>query len=969
MNDIIERLRVALADRYTIEHELGAGGMATVHLAHDVKHDRKVAVKVLRPELAALLGGERFDREIRISASLQHPNILTLIDSGEVDGILYYVMPYVQGESLRERLQRDAPLPVDEALRYIADIVDALIPAHRQGIVHRDIKPENIMLAERHALVMDFGVAKAVQSAKEGPQLTTAGLSLGTPTYMAPEQAAGDPGVDHRADLYAVGVMAYELLTGRPPFSGATAQAVMAAHIADEPAPIREHREDLPEPLAAAIMRCLVKNRDERWQSAEDLLQSLERLGTPGSGIPSVGRPLRRSPAVIGGSAAAAVAIVALGVWGWNAARDAAALRWAQEEALPAIDSALAAGVMNRFGAWVVAREVEERLPDHPLVSELQDRTSRPRTINTDPIGATVEVRGYADDDTTWVSLGTTPLVDVRLPNTLVGVRITKDGFEPRGGAILPWGLPEVIRLDTLGMRPDGMVRVSGGATVIQLPGLDHVASQTIRDYFIGRFEVTNEEFKYFVDSGGYSRPELWTEPFVLDGRTLSFDEAMARFTDATGRSGPSTWEGGSFRAGLDAHPVAGVSWFEAAAYAAFAGKALPTVVHWARAAETRASAWIVPPSNLRGTGTTPVGAHGGMGPFETFDMAGNVREWCWNAVGDERYILGGGWNDEPYQFNDPYAQSPWDRSETNGVRLAAYDPTEDLSVAAGEIRRAFRDFSKVQPVSDEVYAVYRRLFDYDRTPLNATVEEVDSTAADWVVEKVVFDAAYGEQMFGYLFVPKGGTPPYQTVVYFPGSNALHNRNSAEISPTIFDFILRSGRAVFHPVYKSTYERGDSLQSDYPDETNFYRDHVIMWVQDFRRSVDYLETRPDLDASTLAYYGVSWGGMFGGIIPALEPRLDAVVLYVAGLAFQEGQAEVEPFNHLPRITIPVLMLNGEHDHFFPIETSQRPMFELLGTPPERKRWVVYEGGHFVPRTRLITETLDWLDRYLVRAGG
>ncbi|MBE0592426.1 MAG: serine/threonine protein kinase, partial [Gemmatimonadales bacterium] len=197
MSEVRERLITALADRYRIERELGAGGMATVYLAHDLKHDRDVAIKVLRQELAALLGSDRFDREIGISARLQHPNILTLIDSGEANGILYYVMPYVEGESLRQRLNRDGALPIDEAMRYLRDIVDALVAAHRQGVVHRDIKPENVMLSDRHALVMDFGVAKAVQSAREEPQLTTAGLSLGTPTYMAPEQAAGDPDVDH----------------------------------------------------------------------------------------------------------------------------------------------------------------------------------------------------------------------------------------------------------------------------------------------------------------------------------------------------------------------------------------------------------------------------------------------------------------------------------------------------------------------------------------------------------------------------------------------------------------------------------------------------------------------------------------------------------------------------------------------------------------------------------------------------
>jgi serine/threonine-protein kinase len=188
MTEIIDRLNQTLAGRYAVEREIGAGGMATVYLAKDLKHDRDVAIKVLRQELAAVVGADRFDREIRISAQLQHPNILTLIDSGEADGLLYYVMPYVEGESLRQLIAAAGMLPIDEALRYLRDIVDALVTAHRNGVVHRDIKPENVLLSERHALVMDFGVAKAVQSAREGPQLTTAGLSLGTPTYMAPEQ-------------------------------------------------------------------------------------------------------------------------------------------------------------------------------------------------------------------------------------------------------------------------------------------------------------------------------------------------------------------------------------------------------------------------------------------------------------------------------------------------------------------------------------------------------------------------------------------------------------------------------------------------------------------------------------------------------------------------------------------------------------------------------------------------------------
>ena len=228
MSDTFERLKAALANRYAIEHELGAGGMATVYLAEDLKHERKVAVKVLRPDLAAVLGVERFLREVRIEANLSHPHILPLYDSGEADGFLYYVMPYVDGESLRDKLSREGELPIAEAVRILREVADALSHAHEQGVVHRDIKPDNVMLSGRHAMVTDFGVAKAVSQATGREQLTTAGVAIGTAAYMAPEQAAADPNVDHRADIYAFGVLAYEMLTGRPPFTGTSPQMVLS---------------------------------------------------------------------------------------------------------------------------------------------------------------------------------------------------------------------------------------------------------------------------------------------------------------------------------------------------------------------------------------------------------------------------------------------------------------------------------------------------------------------------------------------------------------------------------------------------------------------------------------------------------------------------------------------------------------------------------------------------------------------
>ena len=288
-----DRLAAALADRYRIERELGQGGMATVYLAEDVRHRRKVAVKVLRPELAASMGPDRFLREIEIAAQLQHPHILPLLDSGDADGFLFYVMPYVQGESLRDRLVRERELPVHDALRIITEVADALAHAHQHGVVHRDIKPENILLSGRHALVADFGVAKAVSEASGRLKLTSVGVALGTPTYMAPEQASADPGLDHRVDIYALGVVAYELLAGRPPFTGHTAQEVLAAHMTRPPEPIRNFRGNVAPAVEAVVLRCLEKHPADRWQSTSELVSQLEPLATPSGGMtPTSTQPL-----------------------------------------------------------------------------------------------------------------------------------------------------------------------------------------------------------------------------------------------------------------------------------------------------------------------------------------------------------------------------------------------------------------------------------------------------------------------------------------------------------------------------------------------------------------------------------------------------------------------------------------------------------------------------------------------------
>ncbi|MFQ5551975.1 MAG: protein kinase, partial [Gemmatimonadales bacterium] len=322
MSQRIEDLKAALRGRYEIDREIGQGGMANVYLADDVKHHRQVAVKVLRPDLAAALGPDRFLREIEIAANLMHPHILPLYDSGEADGFLYYVMPYVKGETLRQRVEKEGELPVSEAVRIVREVVDALAFAHSQGVVHRDIKPDNVMLSGRHAMVTDFGVAKAISEATGRNQLTTAGVALGTPAYMAPEQATADPHIDHRADIYALGALAYELLTGRPPFTAGTPQAVLAAHVTEQVEPVRKHRDQVPAALEAIVMRCLAKKPADRWQTADEMLPQLEALATTSGGMtPAMTRPLTAFYTAPRNPLKVALSVAGVVLLGWLATR------------------------------------------------------------------------------------------------------------------------------------------------------------------------------------------------------------------------------------------------------------------------------------------------------------------------------------------------------------------------------------------------------------------------------------------------------------------------------------------------------------------------------------------------------------------------------------------------------------------------------------------------------------------------
>jgi hypothetical protein len=549
-----------------IDRELGGGGMATVYLPRDLRHHRQVALKVLRPDIAAALGAHRLLREIDIAAQLTHPHILPLHDSGEADGLLFYVMPLVEGESLRDRLSRDGALPIPDAVRVLRD--------------------------------------KAVSDAGGSTQITSTGVSIGTPAYMAPEQCVADPNVDHRADIYSLGVIGYEMLTGRAPFAAPTVQATLAAHVTQAPVPLRNLRGETSVPLAALVMRCLEKEPAERWASAGEVVAQLEAV-TSAVGPDAVSSARARQRTLV-----AAVVTVLLG------------------------------------GAW---------LAKNP-----------------------------------------------------------------------PWILPD-------------QAGKSG------VPDLHRCRGPTLGSH--------------------------------------RADPAGARLRPRAGRHGAGP------------------------------GRRSPAAALPRPRSPRSGVVGRVLPRPLRGHQSSVQGVHRQWGVSPAGVLAGALRGRKSLAP------LGSGRGPFRARGYDRRPSQPADRATRSGIRERA-----------SRLRRGLRNLP---------------------TPVRL-----------WVRERVSYDGAYGgERVSAYLFVPKHGRPPYQTVVYFPGAIAMLIRSSrSSLEMDAIDFILKSGRAVLYPVYKSTYERGDSLVSWYAKETNRYRDHVIMWTKDFRRSIDYLETRADVDPRRLAYYGRSWGG-------------------------------------------------------------------------------------------------------------
>lgn len=962
--------------RYEIRSLLGSGGMGEVYLARDLDLDRDVAVKILRDDRESGDRARRFIQEAKAASALHHPNVAHVYEIGSQDDLRFIAMEVVEGETLRDRIGRGT-LSLDEAVSIATQITSALAAAHKQNVVHRDIKPENVIVsADGHAKVLDFGLAKLRELRGQDAETilkTAPGTAMGTLPYMAPENIGGEE-VTAAADVFSLGVVIYEMLAGQRPFTGASSSDLIAAILSRPQQPLREIRTGVSRELEAVVAKCLEKKPANRYPTAAELLTDLKSAALP-TAMPA--RKQRPVVAILAALLIVVALVASVSLFSRNRKRRVAEEQIATAERLVK---------EHRFGdAYDLVAAAALTLPANDRVRDLLTQTSAPVSFSSEPPGATVFARRFKGPDER-IRLGITPLVVPRMARADYIVTFEKEGYATANGALAMAPLllgtepvlreipPVRVRLIENKRTPPDMVLVTGGPyrlTSFQRPSERAV---TLGDFFIDRHEVSNRAFEEFVRDGGYRRPDLWKHSFMESGRTLTFEQAMERFKDTTALPGPRNWVGGAPPRGLENHPVVNVTWYEAAAFAQWKGKTLPTIFQWEKASRypttsqsRNAYPWgvlaegvdITERSNFLGAGTMEVDTMPfGMSAFGAYHMAGNVAEWCRNVYPPGHAARGGSYKDAAYAFGQTAALPTFYASPVLGFRCAKAVTASD----EGDLPLSPNEFVPVlKPVDDRTFEQFRQRYEYARSPLHAEVTERIETT-DWTREKIGYTVA-DKRVSAYLYLPRGFARPLQVIHFAPAGDVFNGiRTLPQSIEAQWAPLIRAGRALFAVELEGFLGRPRPSGWTLPDSSqDEYVDYTIGRVTEMRRGLDYLETRPEIDRARIAFLGVSAGGGTGIFISALESRYRAILFSGTGIPLRPTNfaPAADRTNFVPRISAPTLMLQGRYDEDTSLKSESEPMFRLLHVP---KHLEVYEGGHIAPLEISTPVFTKWLDK-------
>lgn len=1008
---------------FEIVKMLGAGGMGEVYLAKDLRLNRLVAIKILPADSAVdVNANRRFLREAQAAAALEHPHICTTHEIGEQNDFRFIVMQFVEGETLSAKIKGGNIKPLD-ALDITIQVADALTEAHARNIVHRDIKPANIIVsANNQVKVLDFGLAKRLVFDSGDSEssfktiLSQPGMIMGTVSYMSPEQIRGLE-IDTRSDIWSLGIVLYEMLFGKTPFAGDNSVEKLAAILYKDP----EKPEEIPDELKKILEKALQKAPADRYQNAGEIISDLRHLkqemefaeqlqihATTGSSDKEVHEtlaqflsdnptiaihttvPPRKAAGTNWKKFAFYVLLIAIlsagGLFWWKSYR----LDKARENLKKVEELAKAE---KNFEAYDLAMDILKVLPNDETLAKILPTISDTLSVNSAPEGAKVYLRRFQSiGDGKFPErqiIGETPVNELKIARGNYILQIEKEGFAPFertisgtipriGGSFIETPPLKIeARLVEKDRVPAKMTFVPGGEYSLVNWSRSTESKVHLDDYFIDKYEVSNSEFKEFITSGGYWKKEYWKVPITKDGKPVQLTDALQLFKDKTGLPAPRSWTNQNFADGKADFPVTDITWYEAAAYAEFRGKSLPTIFQWEKAARDgtfdpryNAMPWgfirqgetTDNRANFRGTGTLPVAANEfGMSPFGAFNMAGNVSEWNLNQSSEGFITSGGGWNDLTYSFGD-HGEYPGLYSENRIGFRCVLNTNKESDQGAEKIPTA--EIPDYKPSSDADFKTWLTHYEYDKKPLNAKIVETTETDA-WQREKITFMGEGGEQAIAYLYLPKNYPRPLQVLHYVPPGDVVRGLRSLPDSIEMFVApFIKSGRAVFAVVLEGYTERPFPTGYALPDNSTVeFRKQMVNWITDLRRGVDYLETRNDLNKDKIGFLGISNGANVGLVLTAIETRYKALVFESAGLEkdFRTRTPETSPIKFASQVKTQKLVINGRYDETFPLNTDAKPLFKLLREP---KKIILYDGGH-IPTVEFFVPTVNnWLDETL-----